>query len=69
MPSSGWITDLFSYAVSKSKTGSKTSYSTLINLRASSATLSSTAATIATSSPTYLTYSSKMNLSCGDGSG
>ena len=31
MPSSGWITDLFSKAFSKSNTGSNTSYSTLIN--------------------------------------
>ncbi len=61
--------DLLSIAFSKSRTASKTSYSTFIKAKASSHTFKSTPTTAKTSSPTYLTYSSRTNLSYGDGSG
>jgi len=69
IPSSGWRIDSASAECSKSRTGARTSYSTLIRASAARAVFSSSAATIATSSPTYRTYSSRTNLSWGLGSG
>ena len=67
--SSGCTSTLLSSDFLKSSTGSSTVYFTFIILRALSTAFSDSPTTIATASPTLLTWRSRINLSYGDGSG